>query len=192
MDRSAPNTAPAPRFPTPPLPTQPPERKQQPLVYCRLETRSKVSRGSPPRNPTATANPAQSPYGTPEESPTSVMVALTRVQCGGVSVTICREVDDPTDYYGTTEHAWNDARSGRFPRVQIAAPMTAGARASAAPKISVTLEPITSEQATNGQRLLFIPGGLQIVKVKLPARVACKSMNHAQKYLRKPTGRSPN
>jgi hypothetical protein len=26
----------------------------------------------------------------------------------------------------------------------------------AAPKISVTLEPITSEQATNGQRLLFI------------------------------------
>src|SRR2546430_8196012 len=65
----------------------------------------------------------------------------------------------------------------------IAAPMTAGARASAAPKISVTLEPITSEQATNGQRLLFIPGGLHIVKVKLPARVACKSMNHAQKYL---------
>jgi hypothetical protein len=55
--------------------------------------------------------------------------------------------------------------------------------AEAAPKISVTLEPITSEQATNGQRLLFIPGGLQIVKVKLPARVACKSMNHAQKYL---------
>jgi hypothetical protein len=60
--------------------------------------------------------------------------------------------------------------------------MTAGARATAAPKISVTLEPITSEQATNGQRLLFT-GGLQIVKVKLPARVACKSMNHAQKYL---------
>ena len=48
-------------------------------------------------------------------------------------------------------------------------------------RISVTFEPITSEQATNGQRLLFIPGGLQIVKVKLPARVACKSMNHAQK-----------
>jgi hypothetical protein len=57
------------------------------------------------------------------------------------------------------------------------------AGASAPTKISVTLEPITSEQATNGQRLLFIPGGLQIVKVKLPARVACKSMNHAQKYL---------
>jgi hypothetical protein len=30
----------------------------------------------------------------------------------------CIDVDDPTDYYGTTEHAWNDARSGRFPRVQ--------------------------------------------------------------------------
>ena len=45
-------------------------------------------------------------------------VALTRVQCGGVSVTIWREVDDPTDYYGTTEHAWNDASSGKFPRVQ--------------------------------------------------------------------------
>jgi hypothetical protein len=45
-------------------------------------------------------------------------VALTTVQCGGVSVVIWREVDDPTDYYGTTEYAWNDASSGRFPRVQ--------------------------------------------------------------------------
>jgi hypothetical protein len=45
-------------------------------------------------------------------------MALTRVQCGGVSVVIWREVDDPTDYYGTTEYAWNDASSGKFPRVQ--------------------------------------------------------------------------
>jgi|SRR5262245_13539489 len=33
-----------------------------------------------------------------------------------------------------------------------------GTRASPQTKISVTLEPITSEQATNGQRLLLIPG----------------------------------
>ena len=45
-------------------------------------------------------------------------MALTTVQCGGVSVVIWREVDDPTDYYGTTEYAWNDASSGKFPRVQ--------------------------------------------------------------------------
>ena len=47
-------------------------------------------------------------------------MALTTVQCGGVSVVIWREVDDPTDYYGTTEYAWDrdDASSGRFPRVQ--------------------------------------------------------------------------
>src|SRR5262245_36362190 len=44
--------------------------------------------------------------------------ALTRVQCNGVSFMIWREAGDPTDYYGTTEHAWNDASSGRFPRVQ--------------------------------------------------------------------------
>ena len=47
-----------------------------------------------------------------------------------------------------------------------------------------TPEPITSEQATKWAALLLIPGAdLQVVKVKLPARVACKSMNHAQKYL---------
>jgi hypothetical protein len=47
-------------------------------------------------------------------------VALTKVQCGGVSVVIWREVDDPTDYYGTSEHAWNrdDTSAGRYPRVQ--------------------------------------------------------------------------
>jgi hypothetical protein len=46
-------------------------------------------------------------------------MALTRVQCDGVSVVIWREVDDPTDYYGTTEHAWDGASaSARFPRVQ--------------------------------------------------------------------------
>jgi hypothetical protein len=51
-------------------------------------------------------------------------------------------------------------------------------------KISVTLEPITSEQATKGQRAAPHTGaGLQLVKVKLPARVACKSMNRAQKHL---------
>jgi len=36
----------------------------------------------------------------------------------------------------------------------------------------------------NGQRAAPHTGaGLQVVKVKLPARVACKSMNHAHKYL---------
>jgi hypothetical protein len=44
-------------------------------------------------------------------------MALGRVECSGVTVVIWREVDDPTDYYGTTEYAWN-APSGRFPRVQ--------------------------------------------------------------------------
>jgi hypothetical protein len=80
-------------------------------------------------------------------------------------------------------------------------------------KISVTLEPITSEQATNGQRLFLIPGraskaddGTARKKAVMVRRVpvsgigptagrsassqgeadregACKSMNHAQKYL---------
>jgi tetratricopeptide (TPR) repeat protein len=47
-------------------------------------------------------------------------MALTTVQCGGVSVVIWREVDDPTDYYGTTEYAWDrdDTSGGKFPRVQ--------------------------------------------------------------------------
>jgi hypothetical protein len=45
-------------------------------------------------------------------------VALIRVQCDGVSVVIWREVDDPTDYYGTTEYAWDETSSGRFPRLQ--------------------------------------------------------------------------
>src|SRR5262249_46122428 len=41
-----------------------------------------------------------------------------------------------------------------------------------------------SEQATKWAALFLILGAdLQVVKVKLPARVACKSMNHAQKYL---------
>jgi hypothetical protein len=49
-------------------------------------------------------------------------------------------------------------------------------------KISITLEPIGSEQATNGQLAApHIGAGLQVVKVKLPARVACKSMDR-QKY----------
>src|SRR5262245_1415810 len=47
-------------------------------------------------------------------------VALTRVQCSGVSVVIWREVDDPTEYYGTTEYAWDrdDTSGSRFPRLQ--------------------------------------------------------------------------
>src|SRR5262249_52718737 len=50
-------------------------------------------------------------------------------------------------------------------------------------KIPVTLEPIGSEQATNGQLAAPHTGaGLQVVKGKLPARVACKSMDR-QKYL---------
>jgi len=45
-------------------------------------------------------------------------------------------------------------------------------------------EPSTSEQATKcAAGCSSYRAGLQVVKVKLPARVACKSMNHAQKYL---------
>jgi hypothetical protein len=61
----------------------------------------------------------QSKSGSTAKDPKDrLWVALTRVQCSGVSVVIWREVDDPTDYYGTTEYAWNDASSGRFPRLQ--------------------------------------------------------------------------
>jgi xanthine/CO dehydrogenase XdhC/CoxF family maturation factor len=48
-------------------------------------------------------------------------------------------------------------------------------------KISVTLEPITSEQATlRAAAALHTGAGLQVVKLKLPARVACKFMNRVQ------------
>ena len=51
-------------------------------------------------------------------------------------------------------------------------------------KISVTLEPLRpSKQPKEGQRLLLASMDQQVVKVKLPARVAYKSMSHAQKYL---------
>jgi hypothetical protein len=50
-------------------------------------------------------------------------------------------------------------------------------------RISVTLEPITSEQATNRQRLLLIPGRASSSEGEATPEGACKSMNHAQKYL---------
>ena len=41
-------------------------------------------------------------------------MALKRVECGNIRAVIWREVDDPTDYYATTEFRVN----GTFPRVE--------------------------------------------------------------------------
>src|SRR5215472_14279370 len=75
-------------------------------------------------------------------------VALTRVQCSGVSVVIWREVDDPTDYYGTTEYAWNDAPSGRYPRVQ-----------------GFVYNDDTGEASLNGEQRTGVPAKLRGIKV---------------------------
>jgi hypothetical protein len=76
-------------------------------------------------------------------------VALTRVQCDGVSVVIWREVDDPTDYYGTTEHAWNDASGGRFPRVQ-----------------GFAYNDDTGEASLNGKKCTGVPEELRGIKIR--------------------------
>jgi hypothetical protein len=76
-------------------------------------------------------------------------MALTRVQCGGVAVVIWREVDDPTDYYGTTEYAWNDASSGKFPRVQ-----------------GFVYNDDTGEASLNGKQCTGVPKELRGIKIQ--------------------------